>query len=419
MSHRSATPIRTAPASENASPLQASKENANANSTPKHRKPLGDKNANTTPTHIPPSLKLEPRIGHRAEKHNDKFTSIRPPEPLHLNTRALKKQGHGKVQRDSSMPKNIVFSDENTVLPPAPKPKKHSVRASPSVSSPDSAFSIWVDEKPSKSNEIKNAKQKLSRVDQENVLPSKEPIASVSRGRTQRVHPEKKKVSRMPLTEIDVHDLPEYQEFLRDGSPTPTTHNVSSHSLRSPTWSDSEAVLSQALEQAESTARSLISEIKSTEEDETELDAVIVPKHTIVPQPAEDVFTVVTTQITKETTTTETATGTDVETKATREVKAIRQTKDMRETKSMKEEAKAMKEAAKAMKESKDITETITITETKTATENKAETKNMAPMETKPKHKRTSDEADESDESKSATKAENDSIKKRLRPRRR
>jgi hypothetical protein len=175
-----------------------------------------------------------------------------------------------------------------------------------------------VDDGKQDDNKKKNENIKTKRVeDQENVLPSK-PTVMPSRARTQRVHQpsaERKKMTRKPLTEIDVHALPEYRDLLRDSSPTPAApHNVSSSSLRSPTWSDSEAVLSQALEQAETTARSLLSEIrhqKDDTEDEKE-DSIpkqaapkdaspkeaapkdpVVPSHDIVPQPAQDMLTVV------------------------------------------------------------------------------------------------------------------------------
>ncbi|KAI8577615.1 hypothetical protein K450DRAFT_250876 [Umbelopsis ramanniana AG] len=352
MSYRTSTPpIRTA-SSENASPLQASKENIKLNSTPKHRKPLGYKNENTTPVSTTPSNnKLDPRIGHRVEKEPIKFTAIRPPEPLHLKARTKKQQQHRQGLRDHKTPlknqKNTraPLQDENAA-PSASKSttktlhssKHHKSQPSVKVPSPDGSFSIWVDESKHttekgarvKKEDLRTVKQKekakAAGVDQENVLPSKQasppaiPLSSSTQ--TQRVqidHTErtnKKKWTRKPLTEIDVHDLPEYREILRDGSPTPASHNVSSSSLHSLSWSDGEAVLSQALEQAEATAQSILSEIKGKkdepidEEVEKSEKKMMTPSKKIIPVPAEDVFAVATKKSTEKVTITTTTTTT-------------------------------------------------------------------------------------------------------------
>lgn len=392
MSYRTSTPpIRTV-SSENASPLQISKENVKVNSTPKHRKPLGSKNENTTPVSNTPAAKLDPRIGHRTEKEPVKFTAIRLPEPLHLNARAKKQQEHRQGLRDRKAPPPLKnkkntrapLQDENAA-PSASKSttktqlgSKHN-KSLPSVKvpSPDGTFSIWVDESKhttdkgarSKPEEHKNIEQKLQAtgIDQENVSPSKQASLPVkplpSSTRTQRVQIDnterinKKKWTRKPLTEIDVHDLPEYREILRDGSPTPASHNVSSSSLRSLSWTDGEAVLSQALEQAEATAQSILSEIKGKKDEPTDEEVeeseqkLKAHSRKIIPVPAEDVFAVVTKKSTKKVTTT-----------------------------------------------------TTTITTTTTTTERKAI------------HKRRSDETGSSEP---IANIEEDSIKKRLRPRRR
>lgn len=391
MSYRTSTPPVRTVSSENASPLQISKENVKVNSTPKHRKPLGFKNENTTPVSNTPAVKLDPRIGHRIEKQPVKFTAIRPPEPLRLNARAKKQQEHRQGSRDrkAPLPKNknntrAPLQDENAA-PSASKPStktklgsKH-LKTQPSVKvpSPDGAFSIWVDESKhttdkearSRTEEHKDAKQnsQSTGIDQENVSPSKQaslPVKPVpSSTRTQRAQIDdtermsKKKWTRKPLTEIDVHDLPEYREILRDGSPTPASHNVSSSSFRSSVWTDDEAVLSQALEQAEATAQSILSEIKgkkdeSTDEEVEESEQKLkAHSKKIIPVPAEDVFAVVTKKSTKKVTTTTTT-----------------------------------------------ITTTTTTTEQKTI------------------HKRRSDESGSSEP---ISNIEEDSIKKRLRPRRR
>ncbi|KAI9285752.1 hypothetical protein BC943DRAFT_322957 [Umbelopsis sp. AD052] len=365
MSHRTSTPLIRTVSSENASPSQATKEKTKATLTPRHRKPLGSKNENTTPVSTAPSNnKLGPRIGHRVEKEPIKFTAIRPPEPLHLKARAQKQQEHRQGLRDRKTPLKTTkntrapLQDENSA-PSASKSttetlhgsKHHKLQPSVKVPSPDGSFSIWVDEGKHttekearvKKEEIRTIKQKekakANGIDQENVLPSKQvstPVLPLSSSiRTQRVqidHTERtnmKKWTRKPLTEIDVHDLPEYREILRDGSPTPASHNVSSSSLHSLSWSDGEAVLSQALEQAEATAQSILSEIKgkkdepADEEVEVSKKKMMVPSKKIIPVPAEDVFAVATKKSTEKVTTTTTTTTTITTTITTTERKAI------------------------------------------------------------------------------------------------
>jgi hypothetical protein len=277
---------------------------------------------------------------------------------LHLNARAKKQQEHRQGLRDRKAPlknkKNIraPLQDENaapsaskSTTKTQPGSKHHKSQPSVKVPSPDGAFSIWVDESKhttdkvarSKPEEHKNIKQtsQATGIDQENVSPSKQASLPVkplpSSTRTQRVQidnterTDKKKWTRKPLTEIDVHDLPEYREILRDGSPTPASHNVSSSSLRSLSWTDGEAVLSQALEQAEATAQSILSEIKGKKDDPTDEEVEESEKklkahsRKIIPLPAEDVFAVVTKKSTKKvttTTTTITTTTTTAERKA-------------------------------------------------------------------------------------------------------
>ncbi|KAH8555132.1 hypothetical protein BGW37DRAFT_475853 [Umbelopsis sp. PMI_123] len=339
MSYRTSTlPIHAA-SSENVAPLQISKENSNITTTPKQRKPLGCKNENTTPVSITPTHKSDPRVGHRPEKDTTKFSSIHLPERLHLSARTKKQQEHRKGLRDPKTPlKNkktatTLVQDENAVASTSKSMSKsqhaakhHKPQPSVKVPTPDGSFSIWIDEgkhatektKHEKGEEQKAAKHKSQPigVDQENVLPNKEaspPVKqSASRTRIQSVqgyHTErtdKKKWTRKPLTEIDVHDLPEYRHLLRDGSPTPTSHNVSSSSLHSLSWSDGEAVLSQALEQAEATAQSILSDIKGkrdepTQEDEKEQEdeTKTHTRTTILSSAEDDVFSVVTKKTTK------------------------------------------------------------------------------------------------------------------------
>lgn len=345
MSHT--TPTRVLHSQENVSRLAINKENVTVATTPRQRKPLGAKTANSTPTHTPTTKSThkpaqQPRIGHRPEKHDEKFRSIRQAERLALGARSPTPQDRSPrlIARSTMSPRNDENGSNVVVVTKSPYSNVSSRHST--IKHSDTSFEIWVDEaKPVVFQDKQQAKAAAPDIgDEENQLPSKHVKSkpSQTRVRTQRgqsrqpVVPERKKISRKPLSEIDVHDLPEYKDLLRDtsvreSSPTPTSQNISSSRLRSPSWTDSQAVLSQALEQAEETAKSLLSDIKNTktqvanltqhrevngkgkspvEQKQNELDPVAVATHNtntevaddaedddgseIISQPFEDVF---------------------------------------------------------------------------------------------------------------------------------
>ncbi|CAM0138716.1 hypothetical protein VKS41_008453 [Umbelopsis sp. WA50703] len=274
------TPTRILHSQENHPRLAINKENVTVATPPRQRKPLGAKSANNTPTHTPTKSTYkpvqEPRIGHRSEKHDGKFLSIRQAERLALGAQSptLQDRSPRLKARSTKSPHN----NENTIPVLAKSQFSKLAHRQSAIQPSDTSFEIWVDEpKPVFQNKQQPKAAAPKSGDEENHLPSKhvKPKSSQTRARTQRaqsrqpVVPERKKTLRKPLTEIDVHDLPEYQDILRDtsvreSSPTPASQNISSSRLRSPSWTDSQAVLSQALEQAEETAKSLLSEIKDT-----------------------------------------------------------------------------------------------------------------------------------------------------------
>ncbi|KAJ2955178.1 hypothetical protein NQZ79_g8786 [Umbelopsis isabellina] len=411
MSH--STPTRVLHSSENDSRLAINKENVTATTTPRQRKPLGAKTANSTPTHTPTKSTHKPaqlpRIGHRPEKHDEKFRSIRQAERLALGARSptLQDRSPRLIARSTMSPRNDENATATSVLAKSPF-SKVSIRHSTTKHS-DTSFEIWVDEpRPIFQNKQKAKAAAPDSGDEENRLPSKHVKSkpSQTRARTQRGHsrqpvvPERKKISRKPLSEIDVHDLPEYKDLLRDtsvreSSPTPISQNISSSRLRSPSWTDSQAVLSQALEQAEETAKSLLSDIKNTkaqvadltqhrgangkgkpqvQQEQREDDPVVEATHYTSKEDADD---------------TEEDDGSEIISQPFEDVfNSTSPSKTVRDASS-----------------SGTITKEVTVTTT---------TVQVTKTTTRSRHKRRSDETDSSE---AVPKKDQDNIKKRLRPR--
>ncbi|KAG2171971.1 hypothetical protein INT43_001447 [Umbelopsis isabellina] len=411
MSH--STPTRVLHSKENDSGLAINKENVTVAATPRQRKALGAKTANSTPTYTPTKAThkpaQQPRIGHRPEKHDEKFRSIRQAERLTLGARSptIQDRSPRLIARSTMSPRNDENVTVASVLAKSPfskVPIRHST-----IKHSDTSFEIWVDEaKPIFQNKQEAKAAAPDSGDEENHLPSKhiKSKPSQTRARTQRgqsrqpVVPERKKISRRPLSEIDVHDLPEYKDLLRDtsareSSPTPASQNISSSRLRSPSWTDSQAVLSQALEQAEETAKSLLSDIKNTKAQVADLtqhrETNCKRKSQVEPEQRDQDPVVVATQYTNK----EVADDTEEDNRS----ELISQ--PLEDVFNSASPTKTVRDASP----SETVTKEVTVTTT---------TVQVTKTTTRTLHKRRSDETDSPE---ALLKKDQDNIKKRLRPR--